>query len=1181
MMFLSPLALCLALLAALPPFLRRGQYPRRTIASTALWQSLAVATTQSVPRWGAPRINMRILLQMFTILALAFALARPVWSPDITLHSGDRHTIILDTSGQSDAAAAQNALQTLRDILPASARPTLITTTHPDTHSAAPHPWDLPAPHTPFLTPDWDAARALAAQLGDAAPLLIGADASGPHIWPLPAAQIAPVIRATLTPNDDGSWDITGTLTPPTSDEITATLTPDDGAGATAFTLTADEKGAFSATLHDLPQHTASTLRLQTAASLPTTFTFRPVQPIPLNMTGAAPALERAFAAAGFQSNADASFTLRVDDTPASQPIAPRTWDTNHPLTAGLDWAGLQLDTATPFAPAADEIPLVQTDTGALLAIGPQHLRLGFDPAASNQAETLPILLAARLAHWLGHEPAARTVELAPQPADTPAPIAPAAPAATSMPALPVSLALWMLAAAVATLLAETALSWRGSTPAQRAARSAAVAALALAAANPAISLPAPRGTVMVTDSAVTPPNTPAITLPARHDPALPLQLAATRNTAALQLETTAPLASLAPTLQTLAAQGIRITAAPPQRANGDTALTQLDLPTAIRTGDTLLLTVMIDAPSATEGTLTLDLNGAAVASTPVSLTAGLNRVDLPTTFDTPGLALLRATLAATGDPQPANNTLLLARTVAPAPRVAVFSPEEAPRDTLAAALRDQGFDAIPLSPGRMPIRPVDWEKYDIAVLANTPAIALQTRQMDLLHDQVQAGKVGLFLLGGPDSFAGGGYLETPLETLSPLSARLPHDAPDVAITFVLDRSGSMTGAVGDRTRIEIARMAVAAAADLIDPTHGQIGIVTFGSDAEVLLPLGTVPDAATITQVLAQMQPGGGTNIYPGLSLGLDQLAGSTAGARHIVVMTDGMSEPADFPGLLARAAAEGVTVSAIALGSTSETNIAADIAALGNGRFFNTADFDALPSILAQEAIMLMGDVVEEGTFPVITTPAATDFLGALPPPHPITGFAQTSLKPEATALWLADRAGDDPAPLLAHWRVGAGQVAALATAATGSTAAAWTAGWHTQGLTPALLGRTLRQLAPTPPDAITITQTGDRIDLTGPAGTTRIIPPAGAPNPMPFTWGDSTIQLPLRYSAALNADHQTAAITAFIATLPTVAPRAGTPFALGPALIGATLLALVLLWLILPLRSRWRPTFRKPAP
>src|SRR5699024_7063925 len=121
-----------------------------------------------------------------------------------------------------------------------------------------------------------------------------------------------------------------------------------------------------------------------------------------------------------------------------------------------------------------------------------------------------------------------------------------------------------------------------------------------------------------------------------------------------------------------------------------------------------------------------------------------------------------------------------------------------------------------------------------------------------------------------------------------------------------------------------------------------HVGIVVFDAEARTLMPLTRLADdPEAVEQALEKFDAGGGTSIYPGLVEAYSMIRGFDAPAKHLVVMTDGLSQPGDFPGIISLLRAEGVTVSAVAIGKSADFNVAHTIAELGAGSAHVTADF------------------------------------------------------------------------------------------------------------------------------------------------------------------------------------------------------------------------------------------------
>jgi len=212
------------------------------------------------------------------------------------------------------------------------------------------------------------------------------------------------------------------------------------------------------------------------------------------------------------------------------------------------------------------------------------------------------------------------------------------------------------------------------------------------------------------------------------------------------------------------------------------------------------------------------------------------------------------------------------------------------------------------------------------------------------------------------------------------------------------------------------------------------------------------------VTQALQGLEPGGGTAIYPGLVEALHQLHGIDAMAKHIVVMSDGLTQPGDFPGILKAISDQGISVSTVAIGDGADPVRLEEIARIGKGAFHATQDFKALPSILSQEALLLSGKPVEERSATPSWVARNAEFFAGLPDTlPPLAGYVLTTRKPQAHLHLVVHDEKQEPVPLLASWRYGNGRVVALTTQGAG----AWTKEWQTMAEYPLLWSQTLRHI------------------------------------------------------------------------------------------------------------------------
>jgi hypothetical protein len=467
----------------------------------------------------------------------------------------------------------------------------------------------------------------------------------------------------------------------------------------------------------------------------------------------------------------------------------------------------------------------------------------------------------------------------------------------------------------------------------------------------------------------------------------------------------------------------------------------------------------VIVSTTETEASMSVFANGEAIVTQDLNLEPGRNRVDAVIHDVAEGRVLYEASVTAAADTFAENNRNGTFANIVPAPQVAVLAPDEASAKLFVDALAVQGLQASRVLPQVSPAYVKDWLKYDAIVLMNLPAIDLNTRQQEQIEEAVRDHGRGLLLLGGENAFGPGGYYATPLDRISPLSSRVPNDDSDVALVFVIDRSGSMQRDEGGASRLDLAKVATISAIGLLSE-ESQIGVVVFDSEARTIVPMQPARDQDAVAAALALLDSGGGTSAYPGLVEALRLLKDVDAPARHIVLMSDGLSQPADFPHILAQIRDEGISVSTVAIGVGTPMELLQEIAELGKGAFHHTRDFSALPSILSQEALLLSADPVHVET----TAPQWLDrearFLAGAPNSLPdVHGYVATTRKPTADLHLVVTNADGEPMPLMASWRYGNGQVLALATQAAGQ----WTRDWVALDQYPAFWSQVVRHLLP----------------------------------------------------------------------------------------------------------------------
>lgn len=508
-----------------------------------------------------------------------------------------------------------------------------------------------------------------------------------------------------------------------------------------------------------------------------------------------------------------------------------------------------------------------------------------------------------------------------------------------------------------------------------------------------------------------------------------------------------------------------------------------LDLPEIARPGEEIAIGWRVFASRGQEVTVGLKINGQAVGTRRVKVAAGSNRLQLPLTAPASGLA--RVELEVTGEDGralPMAGAAGLLRVGAPA-QVLVLTAD--PPSPLTAALRAQGMTVTEKNVAGLTgvyATPAELVSYAAVVLENVPAYALTKEYQDKLSDYV-AGGGGLLVTGGDKALGRGEYYASRLEELLPVRTdtrqRLLFDR--LKILFLIDQSGSMGEGVGDISKQEAAMAGLLAAAEGLNPWD-EVGILGFADKAEWILPFTAVGDGKAIQTAVRKVGASGGTELAAGMEAAIRGFAGAETVRRHMVVISDGMTIPADFAELCRRLLEMRVTITTIGVGYDINEPLLRDLAVMGEGEFYR-ADEAYLPQIIVAETFRVTRELIQEGIFPPVRRIPA-DFLGGLPDPlPPVAGYLRT--KPKQTAeVHLEVGEGD---PLLAAWRYGNGRVAAF----TSDTGRRWLSTWVRRQFYNRFFGQLVRFLARGVPDE------GIRVFTTLEAGTARLVVEATGPD------------------------------------------------------------------------------------
>jgi len=371
--------------------------------------------------------------------------------------------------------------------------------------------------------------------------------------------------------------------------------------------------------------------------------------------------------------------------------------------------------------------------------------------------------------------------------------------------------------------------------------------------------------------------------------------------------------------------------------------------------------------------------------------------------------------------------------------------------DPIAGALAAQGI-SVEVASDVSTLKGGHLTGVSLVILNNIPAYALPNAFLEAIPFYVNEQGGGLIMIGGRTSFAAGGYYQSPVDEIMPVSMELKqeHRKLAVAMAIVMDRSGSMAAGVpgaSGLTKMDLANDGAARAIELLGDSDA-VTVFAVDSEPHQVIPLTTLGEnRGGILSIVRKVQSaGGGIFVFVGLQAGWEELKKAEQGQRHIILFADAADseEAVGYETLVDEMVASGATLSVIALGTDQDVDadLLKAIAARGKGRILFNADASTLPALFAQETVALSRSAFLTDPVPIVAQPGWLEMAAdSLPWPSHVDGYNLSYVRPGASASLIT---GDEyEAPLLAQWVRGVGRVAAVSFPMAGeysATVRAW---------------------------------------------------------------------------------------------------------------------------------------------
>ncbi len=424
-------------------------------------------------------------------------------------------------------------------------------------------------------------------------------------------------------------------------------------------------------------------------------------------------------------------------------------------------------------------------------------------------------------------------------------------------------------------------------------------------------------------------------------------------------------------------------------------------------------------------GELVMVRNGNLLVRQPIELNAGTNVITFADTLTEPGLYLYKAVINFSDDTFYQNNEGLSFTKGTRKARILYLTDKEASSKYLTEALQVQGLDIDHKHIKNIPGSIHGFVDYNAIILDNVSGRSISFSTMEQLERYVKDTGGGLIMVGGDTSFGAGYYQKTPVEKALPVFMDTPTDIKlsEIFLIFVIDKSSSMTSGYKDKSKLEMAKIAAFSAIEMLNPID-SVGIVTFDTEFGWTVPITTANERQKIAENLSRIMEGGGTDLYPALKDVQRVLNQITSGRKHVIVLSDGETEEADFQSLVQSMSASGISISTVSIGQGANLKLMRSIAEWGMGRAYYTDDPNSIPKIFTGETKIISKKTITEKTMQPLVKLSNEILHGLVKVKLPaVYGQVITYPKPGSELLIETGQG-----PLLAAWQYGLGRSVAF---------------------------------------------------------------------------------------------------------------------------------------------------------
>jgi uncharacterized membrane protein len=475
--------------------------------------------------------------------------------------------------------------------------------------------------------------------------------------------------------------------------------------------------------------------------------------------------------------------------------------------------------------------------------------------------------------------------------------------------------------------------------------------------------------------------------------------------------------------------------------------LESVSLPAQVFSGERFPIEITVESPRNAAAMVEMTAEGKSLGANSVDLATGVNHLRLHASVNSTGALELAGKIAAAGLGEAHFEQAITLRR----PRALLISSDPAQSERhLDRVLEANSFEVEQSSgvPNRL-------DRFELVIVNNWDIHSIPEARQAELEEYVKKGGGLVWISGERNIYVENKGPEPPLERTLPAKLVPPRTQDATAVVLIIDKSSSMEG-----RKIELARLAAIGVVENLRPVD-SVGVLIFDNTYEWAVPIRKATDRNGIKRLIAGIQPEGGTQIAPALREAYQRVLPEDAIYKHIVLLTDGISEEGDSMNTAAESKRNRVTISTVGLGLDVNRAFLTRVAAGADGKSYFLDDPAGLEQLLLRDVEEHTGmTAVEKSLRPrVVQRAEVLDGVDIENAPA-LQGYIRFQSRPTADTILDADQKD----PLLVRWQYGLGRAAVFTSDAKNR----WAANWVTWPGFDRLWANIFRDLLPRAPES-----------------------------------------------------------------------------------------------------------------